>query len=91
MKPGGGQACQSHNDANHPGQKVGRGVYCSPDPSVISGYAGIMTINGHNYQAGFMLRVHPQKVRISSSNPTYWVINGDFSELRPYRLLIKPC
>ena len=50
-----------------------------------------MTINGHNYMAGFMLRVHPQKVRISSSNPTYWVINGDFSELRPYRLLIKPC
>jgi len=35
LKPGGGQACQSDNDANHPGQQVGIGVYCTPDPSVI--------------------------------------------------------
>ena len=91
LRPGGGQACRDHADLNHPGQKVGVGVYCSPDPSVIDGYAGIMNINGHNYMAGFMLRVKPDKIRISSSTQTYWVVNGDFSELRPYRLLIKPC
>jgi len=91
LKPGGGQAYASHDDANHPGQKVGRGVYCSPNPSVILGYAGTMNINGHNYQAAFMLRVKPDKIRYSSSQPDYWVVNGDFSELRPYRLLIKPC
>ena len=91
LRPGGGQAYQSHDDANHPGQKVGKGVYCSPEPSVIDGYAGIMNINGHNYKAAFMLRVKPDRLRYSSSRPDYWVINGDFSELRPYRLLIKPC
>ena len=91
LRPGGGQAYQSYDDANHPGQKVGVGVYCSPDPSVIDGYSGIMNINGHNYKAGFMLRVKPDKLRYSTAQPNYWVINGDFSELRPYRLLIKPC
>ena len=91
LRPGGGQAYQSHDDANHPGQKVGKGVYCSPEPSVIDGYAGIMNINGHNYKAAFMLRVKPDRLRYSSSRPDYWVVNGDFSELRPYRLLIKPC
>ena len=91
LRPGGGQAYKDHDDANHPGQKVGVGVYCSPEPSVIDGYSGIMNINGHNYKAAFMLRVKPDRIRYSSSRQDYWVVNGDFSELRPYRLLIKPC
>ena len=91
LKAGSRQAYQNSDDANHPGQKVGRGVYCSPEPSVIEGYAGTMNINGHNYRAAFMLRVKPDRIRYSSSQPNYWVLNGDFSELRPYRLLIKPC
>ena len=91
LKAGSRQAYQYSDDANHPGQKVGRGVYCSPEPSVIEGYAGTMNINGHNYRAAFMLRVKPDRIRYSSSQPDYWVLNGDFSELRPYRLLIKPC
>ena len=90
LRPGGGQAYANHNDANHPGQKVGKGVYCSPEPSVIDGYSGIMNINGHNYKAAFMLRVRPDKLRYSHSRPDYWVVNGSFDELRPYRLLIKP-
>ena len=91
LRPGSRQACRDHNDLNHPGQKVGVGVYCSPSLSVIDGYAGIMNINGHNYKTAFMLRVKPDKIRISASSKDYWVVNGDFSELRPYRLLIKPC
>ena len=91
LRPGAGQAYASYNDDNHPGQKVGEGVYCSPEPSVIDGYAGTMNINGHNYRAAFMLRVKPDRLRYSNSQPDYWVVNGDFSELRPYRLLIKPC
>jgi hypothetical protein len=92
LKPGGGQAYSSHDDANHPGQKVGVGVYCSPSPVVIEGYAGTMEVNGHNYKVAFMLRVKPDKIRYSSSRTDYWVLNagnGDFSEMRPYRFLIK--
>ena len=92
LKPGGGQACQGHNDLNHPGQRVGIGVYCSPNPTVIEGYAGIIEVNGFRYKIAFMLRVKPDKIRISSSTQDYWVLNagnGDFSEMRPYRFLIK--
>jgi hypothetical protein len=92
LKPGGGQAYSSYDDANHPGQKVGVGVYCSPNPSVIEGYAGIIEVNGYRYKVAFMLRVKPDKIRYSSSQPDYWVLNagnGDFSEMRPYRFLIK--
>ena len=92
LKPGGGQAYSSHADANHPGQTVGVGVYCSPNPSVIDGYAGIIEVNGYRYKVAFMLRVKPDRIRYSSSQPDYWVLNagnGDFSEMRPYRFLIK--
>ena len=36
LKPGSGQAYQNDNDLNHPGQKVGIGVYCSPNPNVLN-------------------------------------------------------
>ena len=40
-----------------------------------------------------MCRVNPQnnKIRIPASQPDYWVLNGNVSEIRPYRLLIKNC
>ena len=89
LKPGKGQGYRDYNDDNHPGKKVGVGVYCSPKPSVIDSYSGIMDVNGHNYKVAFMLRVKPDKIRYSNSQPDYWVVNGTFDELRPYRLLIK--
>ena len=92
LRPGGGQACSGHSDLNHPGQTVGVGVYCSPNPTVIDGYAGIIEVNGYRYKVAFMLRVKPDKIRISSSTPDYWVLNagdGNFSEMRPYRFLIR--
>ena len=36
-----------------------------------------------------MLRVKPDKIRCPKTHKNYWVLNGNFSELRPYRLLIK--
>ncbi len=78
-----------HKDANHPGNKVGKGVYCSPLPTIMDSYVGKMNVNGHLYMVRFMLRVKPDKIRYSASRTDYWIVNGDFSELRPYRLLIK--
>ena len=37
LKPGKGQGYSSYNDAMHPGQKVGVGVYCSPNPANMDG------------------------------------------------------
>ena len=92
LRPGAGQAYKDYNDDNHPGQKVGVGVYCSPNPSNMDGYAGIIEVNGYRYKVAFMLRVKPDKIRYSNSRADYWVLNagnGDFSEIRPYRFLIK--
>ena len=92
LKPGSGQAYSLDNDACHPGHKVGKGVYCTPYPNVAEGYAGTIEVNGYYYKVAFMLRVKPDKIRYSSSRDDYWVLNagdGDFSEIRPYRFLIK--
>ena len=92
LKPGSGQAYSSYDDACHPGQKVGDGVYCTPNPNTADGYSGQIDVNGHRYKVAFMLRVKPDKIRYSNSRSDYWVLNagdGDFSEMRPYRFLIK--
>ena len=76
-------------DANHPGQKVGEGVYCSPKPDVLDSDGGIVQVGNKKYKIGFMLRVKPDKIRIAKTNPDYWVLNGNSDEIRPYRILIK--
>ena len=89
LKPGSGQSYKNSFDEFHPGKKVGVGVYCSPDINVLESYAGVMNIQGKRYKVGFMLRVKPDKIRCPKTHKNYWVLNGNFSELRPYRLLIK--
>ena len=72
---------------------VGIGVYCSPNPKVMEEYARYAekkaNINGKEYLMGFMMRVKPEKIRISETKPDYWVLNGTTKEMRPYRLMIK--
>ena len=77
------------DDANHPGQKVGEGVYCSPNPNVLDQEGGVTQVGNKRYKIGFMLRVRPEKIRIAKTNPDYWVLNGTSDEIRPYRILIK--
>ena len=77
------------DDINHPGQKIGEGVYCCPKPYVLDNEGGVIQVGNKKFKIGFMLRVRPDKIRIAKSNPDYWVLNGDSSEIRPYRILIK--
>ena len=95
FKPGSGQNYQNDDDANHPGQKIGRGVYCSPDPNVLESYAKCFksktVVNGKKFMMGFMMRVKPDKIRFSNARRDYWVLDGTTNEMRPYRLLIKEC
>ena len=46
-------------------------------------------IKGKSYKMGFMMRVRPDKIRISEGEPDYWVLNGTTDEMRPYRIMIK--
>ena len=91
FKPGSGQAHKNHQDVNHPGQKVGVGVYCTPLIKTAEGYAGISNINGNNYKTVLMVRVKPNAIRYCADQSDYWVVNGTTDEIRPYRILYKKC
>ena len=77
------------DDIRHPGNKVGTGVYCSPNPEVMDEYAGMVEIENTKYKMGFMLRVNPDKIRVPVGRQEFWVLNGNPDEVRPYRILIK--
>jgi len=72
-------------------KKVGRGVYCSPNPNVMDQYANYTNtkVNGIKYKIGFMMRVRPDKIRICAGCPEYWVLDGTKEEMRPYRIMLK--
>ena len=97
FKKGPGQAHKNCDDQFHPGNKVGEGVYCTPNIDTAEGYAGIANINGENYKTVLMVRVNPNALRHCDSCPdskepnNYWVVNGTTNEIRPYRILFKKC
>ena len=105
FKVGEAQACKNHKNINTryksggPGndhsQTVGVGIYCSPNPDVMREYASYASqkanCNGKNYLMGFMMRVKPDKIRISANINDYWVLNPTTDEMRPYRIMVKEC
>ena len=98
FKKGSGQAHKNCEDKFHPGQKVGVGVYCTPNIATASDqYAGISEINGIKYKTVLMVRVKPEALRHcdtcsdSKAPYNYWVVNGTTDEIRPYRILYQKC
>ena len=91
FKAGSRQAHEFCPDKNHPGQKVGVGVYCTPTIKTAEGYAGISNINGINYKTVLMVRVKNEAIRQCDCISDYWVVNGTPDEIRPYRILYKKC
>ena len=93
FKKGEGQVHRNAKDLKNKEKTVGKGIYCSPNPDVLEEYASDSRsetiINGKRYMMGFMMRVKPDKIRISSDNPDYWVLEPTDDEMRPYRLLVK--
>ena len=78
-------------DINHPPNKVGEGVYCTPDIAEAEKYAGNSStiINGKRYRMIFMLRVKPDRIRTCKEAPKEWILDGTPNEMRPYRILLK--
>ena len=83
------KAFKNSNDHLHEGNKVGEGVYLTPQPSVMEKYCGTFNCGGKNYKIAFMTRVRPDRIRSPEEEKDYWVINGTDNEVRPYRILIK--
>ena len=91
FKPGSdtGQMHKDCYDVFHPGQKVGRGVYCTPSIKTAGDYySGISEINGIKYKTVLMVRVKPEAIRHCKCYD-YWVVNGTTAEIRPYRILYQ--
>jgi hypothetical protein len=76
-------------DKFHKGQKVGEGVYCTPNIKVAESFAGDSIINGKAYKTVLMVRVKPEAIRGCDCEKDYWVVNGTNDEIRPYRILYK--
>ena len=84
------QIYENENDTKHQNRKkVGVGVYCYSDPKLLEEYTETIDVDGDNYKVGFMVRVKPDKIRVSEKNKNIWVVNGNDNELRPYGILIK--
>ena len=91
FKPGMGQVHEDCDDNNHPGKKVGKGVYCTPHIKTAEDYSGTSEINGQKYKTVLMVRVKPDAIRCCNCEyaKDYWVVDGTNNEIRPYRILYK--
>ena len=90
---GANQSLKDLDDDNHPGKKIGEGVYCSNNMDYIEkcklcGNSNTQ-INGKKYKMAFMLRVKPDRIRVNKKNPNEWILDGTTDEMRPYRILLK--
>ena len=83
------QIYENEDDIRHKGKKVGVGVYCFNDPKLLEENTETIKANGENYKVGFMVRVRPDKIRASEKNKKIWILSGNYSDLRPYGILLK--
>ena len=88
FKAGEEQAYHSTDDINHPGEKVGKGIYVGQTIEVAEQYTAAVDVGGQKYKVAFMCRINPSKLRIPESNTDYWVLPGG-KDIRPYRILLK--
>lgn len=93
FKAGWRQKHQDCADICHYPNKVGAGVYCTPSIITAEEYAGISEVNGKKFKTVLMVRVKPNAIRMCQCEDAkdYWVVNGTTDEIRPYRILFKPC
>ena len=63
-------------------EKIGKGIYCSPD--IPEAECNHKAINAFLYT-----ELTQKKIRIPKECENYWVINGNFNDIRPYKLLFK--
>ena len=83
------QIYENEDDFRHPGNKIGIGVYCTSDPSIMEKETETIDANGKKYMVGFMLRIKPDKIRACAKNNKIWIVNGNDNEFRPYGILVK--
>jgi len=93
FKKGKNQVHKDYKNINNLSNKdhpiVGKGLYLSDKIAVAEGYAGTVETENKEYKIAFMCRVCPNKVRISSDEENYFVVDPNNDCVRPYRILLK--
>ena len=79
------------NDIFHPGNKIGYGVYVSPNIDTAKKYAGTIIIKGNKYLTLFLVKVRKNAIRKCNcpNASDYWVLRGTNQEIRPVSVLLS--
>jgi hypothetical protein len=77
------------DDVRHPGEKVGIGVYVSPNLEVAKSYAGKILKNGKFYLCVVKVKVKKNAIRQCNCNKDYWIIPDNIKAIKPCELLYQ--
>ena len=83
------KAHKDHDDQYHLNEKVGEGIFCTPNIKLAELFAETLEINGKYYKIILMVRVNNDSIRSCKDAKDYWVIDGTVNDIRPYRILYK--
>lgn len=78
-------------DILHPGNKIGKGVYVSPNIETAKYYSGTIVIKGKKYLTLFLVKVKKDAIRKCNcpNASDYWVLRGTNQEIRPVSVLLS--
>ena len=95
LKPGSRQYYADEDNIREETKKLGKikcqnGVYLTPVIKEAELYADEGEFKGKKFQMIMMCRVNPKKIREPyREGDAYWILDGNYNEIRPYRILIK--
>ena len=77
------------NQKNYP--NCGEGIILYTNIKDVEDHSDKASLGFFNckFQFAFMMRVNTNKIRKPDIFPEKWILNGNYEEIRPYRLLIK--
>jgi len=77
------------NSKNYP--NCGEGIILYTNIQDVEDHSDKASLGFFNckFQFAFMMRVNTNKIRKPDIFPEKWILNGNYEEIRPYRLLIK--
>lgn len=92
MKAGERQAYKDFVD-KRTGEKIGTGIYCTPNLATAAEYSPCSEVEGRKMQFVFQCRVRPEAIKriheeVGRESGAYWLIN-DASDIRPYGVLVR--
>lgn len=79
------------DDILHPGKKIGKGVYVTPEIDIARAYSGTIVINKKQYHTLFLVKVRKNCIKKCNCKKAsdYWVVKGTNYEIRPVSVLLS--